>query len=269
MLTTAALFCGTLLMTQVGELKIEPGKQLPQSLTVQVGDETDRSSVKLRYLLFVPKDYKADGKKWPLMLFMHGLGECGDDDLRLVKTHGPAKIVESRAEFPFVLISPQCPPPNPWAPGKPYPKTSDEIVNLVRQAWDPDQLVQLLEHVSSKLNIDSDRVYVTGLSMGGYGTWRLVAKYPERFAAAAPICGGGDPGTMAKPLASVPIWTFHGAKDPTVPLEESQEMVDAVKRAGGDVKLTVYPEVAHNSWTQAYDNQALYDWLLAHKRKSK
>jgi predicted peptidase len=266
-ITIAAIFCGALLMTQTGDLKIEPGKQLPQSLTVKEGDKSHQSTVKLRYLLFVPRNYKADGEKWPLLLFLHGLGESSDDDLNLVKTHGPAKIVESRPDFPFVLISPQCPPPKPEHPGKPM--TQKELLDLVDDAWDPEQLIQLLDHVSSQLNIDPDRVYLTGLSMGGYGTWRLAAKHPERFAAAVPVCGGGKPEAMAKGLASVPIWAFHGAKDDAVPLKESQQMVDAVKRAGGDVKLTVYPDLAHNSWTTTYDNQAVFDWLLSHKRKSK
>jgi predicted peptidase len=267
MLTTIAVFCGALLMAQTGDLKIEPGKQVPQSLTVHSGGKTDQGEVKLRYLLFVPKDYKPNGEQWPLMLFLHGLGESSDDNLNLVKTHGPAKIVESRPDFPFVLITPQLPPPKPKQPGKPM--SQEELLDLVDEAWDPDQLVQLLDHVGSNLNIDPDRVYVTGLSMGGYGTWRLAAKYPERFAAAVPICGGGNPATMANGLARIPIWAFHGAKDDAVPLKESQQMVDAIKQAGGDVKLTVYPDLAHNSWTKTYDNPAVYDWLLSHRRKPK
>jgi predicted peptidase len=115
------------------------------------------------------------------------------------------------------------------------------------------------------LNIDRTRVYVTGLSMGGYGAWRLAATYPERFAAALPICGGGEPESMAKTLRRVPIWAFHGAKDAVVPLSETEDMVRAVRRAGGDVRLTVYPDVEHNSWAQTYDNPKIYDWLLQHR----
>ena len=248
---------------------IEPGKQLPQSVTVHVGDKAAEHDVTIRYLLFVPKDYKADGQKWPLMLFLHGLGECSNDDLNRAKIHGPAKIVDGRPDFPFVLITPQCPPPPGYDSTKPVARTSPELIDLVRRAWKPEELIQLIDHVIAKLNVDSDRAYVTGLSMGGYGTWRLAATYPDRFAAVVPICGGGNPEKMAKPLSKVPIWAFHGAKDTTVPVSESQKMVDAVRREHGDVQLTVYPDVEHNSWAPTYDNQEVYDWLLAHRRKAK
>src|SRR5262249_36386121 len=141
-------------------------------------------------------------------------------------------------------------------------------VAFARDAWRPGQLIQLVDHVMKHVSIDPERVYLTGLSMGGFGTWRLAATYPDRFAAALPICGGGDPVKMAKALSRVPVWAFHGAKDPVVPLAESQHMVDAVKRAGGDVKFTIYPEATHNSWTETYDNPAVYEWLLAHRLKS-
>jgi predicted peptidase len=126
-------------------------------------------------------------------------------------------------------------------------------------------LIQLVDHVQKQLNIDPTRVYVTGLSMGGFGTWRLVAKYPERFAAAVPICGGGEFTDMAKSLRRVPIWAFHGKLDAVVPVSKSEEMVNAVRRAGGDVRLTIYPDVEHNSWKPTYDNPEVYKWLLSHR----
>jgi predicted peptidase len=135
----------------------------------------------------------------------------------------------------------------------------------VPNAWKPEPLIRLIDHVIQHLNVDSTRVYVTGLSMGGYGTWRLVAAHPERFAAAMPICGGGQPKTMAASLRRVPIWAFHGECDHVVPLCKSQEMVDAVRRSGGDVRLTVYPDVEHNSWTVTYNNPDVYEWLLSHR----
>jgi predicted peptidase len=200
----------------------------------------------------VPAGYEAEDKKWPLMLFLHGLGECSTDDLSRVKTHGPAKIVDRRPDFPFVLVTPQCEPPQG---GK----------DDVPKAWQPEPLIKLVDHVMANLRIDPTRVYVTGLSMGGYGTWRLVAAHPERFAAGVPICGGGEPARMARALSRVPIWAFHGALDEVVPLDRSQEMVDAVRCAGGDVRLTVYPDVEHNSWAATYDNPEVYDWLLSHR----
>ena len=247
-----------LIVAQTGDaITVEPGKQLPQSVTLRVqGDDGGTREVTVRYMLFTPQDYQADGEPWPLLLFLHGLGECSDSDLDRVKIHGPAKLVESRPDFPFVLVTPQCPPPK--GEMKDVPK-----------AWQADQLIQLLDHVAKQLNIDHSRVYVTGLSMGGYGTWRLVAAYLERFAAAVPICGGGDPEKMADGLRRVPIWAFHGARDDVVPLARSQEMVDAVRRAGGDVRLTVYPDVEHDSWVKTYDNEKVYDWLLSHRRPSR
>jgi predicted peptidase len=248
-----ATFAGAWLMVQSGDsIDVEPGKQLPQSVTVRVADEDRQRDVTIRYMLFVPQGYSDDQKRWPLMLFLHGLGECSEDDLSRVKIHGPPKFVDSQPDFPFVVVAPQCLPPKGG-------------MDDVPKAWQPEPLIKLLDHVTQNLRIDRSRVYVTGLSMGGFGTWRLVAAHPERFAAAVPICGGGEPAKMAAPLSRVPIWAFHGALDQVVPLARSREMVDAVRRAGGDVRLTVYPDVEHNSWAATYENQDVYDWLLSHR----
>lgn len=253
MFTTQFALATLLLMTQTANsVVVEPGKQLPQSLTIEVQADGSTAKVSIPYLLFVPANYQPDGKPTPLLLFLHGLGESGDGDLERVKIHGPAKFVDQRPDFPFILVSPQCPKPNSF----------DEVPT----GWKPEQLIQLIDFLVKELNVDEDRIYVTGLSMGGFGTWRLVAAHPDRFAAAAPICGGGQPGEMASALARVPIWAFHGARDNVVPLKRSQEMVAAVRAAGGDARLTVYMEAAHDSWSQTYANDALYDWLLSHRR---
>jgi predicted peptidase len=266
-LLISAIYVGAMFMLQSNDdIHVEPGKQLPQSVIVRVGEGSAARDVTIRYMLFVPQGYQPKGKKWPLMLFLHGLGECSNDDLTLVKIHGPAKLVDTRPDFPFVLITPQCPPPGGYDPSKPSTLTSEQIIDLVDHAWKPDELIQLVDHVVKNLNIDREQMYVTGLSMGGYGSWRLAATYPDRFAAAVIICGGGEPEKMARSLSRVPIWAFHGEKDTTVPVSESQRMVDAVKRAGGDVRLTIYPNVQHNSWAQTYDNPEVYKWLLAHRR---
>jgi predicted peptidase len=255
MIVSFTLFLGALLMAQAADaIKVEPGKQLPQSVVIRAAhDDGTTSDLRLRYMLFVPEDYQTGGEPWPLLLFLHGYGECSDTDLDLVKIHGPAKIVESRPDFPFVLVTPQH-------------RLFAREMKMIKAAWKPDELIQLLDHVSKHCNIDAARVYVTGLSMGGYGTWRLAAAHPERIAAAVPICGGGEPETMAAGLRSVPIWAFHGAKDSIVPLSESEKMVEAVRNAGGDVRFTVYPDVEHDSWVKTYGNQAVYDWLLSHRR---
>lgn len=212
------------------------GEQTKQTL------ETS-DSVAIDYLLYLPQDYESQ-EQWPLVLFLHGAGERGND-LKLVQKHGPPKLIEAGKQFPFILVSPQCP--------------KDE-------RWEPAELTALLDEVVKTHNVDEDRIYVTGLSMGGYGTWSLAAHDPERFAAIAPICGGGDPST-AKSIAHIPAWVFHGAKDPVVPLESSEEMVEALKKAGGDPKFTIYPEAEHDSWTVTYDNPEFYEWLLKQERE--
>jgi predicted peptidase len=252
-----AILMGMFLMADAGnEITIEPGKQLPQSLTIQVGEGDTKRDVTIRYLLFVPQGYENEKKPWPMLLFLHGLGESSDTELDRVKIHGPSKIVETQPDFPFVLVTPQCPPPG------------EGMENIIK-AWKEEELIQLVDHVASKLRIDNTRIYVTGLSMGGYGTWRLAAAYPERFAAAVPICGGGEPSTMAAKLSGVPIWVFHGAKDAVVPVSESEKMVDAVGNAGGNVRFTVYADAEHNSWAPTYSNPEVYEWFLSHRKPSR
>ena len=194
------------------------------------------------YLLFLPREYETSDKAWPLILFLHGAGETGSD-LEKVKIHGPPKIVESQPEFPFIVVSPQSP----------------------RRGWNAEYLNVLLDEILSSYRVDRDRVYLTGLSMGGSGTWDLASLYPERFAAIVPICGTGDPNT-AEQLKDLPVWVFHGAKDTGVPLSRSKSMVEAFEKAGGNVRFTVYPDAGHDSWTETYANPELYRWLLQQKR---
>jgi predicted peptidase len=202
----------------------------------------------LDYLLYLPPTYADADDPWPLMLFLHGAGERGDD-VRLVAKHGPPKLVaEGTTDLPFVIVSPQC-PTNGWWAGAPQ----------------LNALEALLDHVGKQYRIDEDRIYVTGLSMGGFGTWGLAAAWPERFAALAPICGGGDPATVER-FAHVPTWVFHGARDRVVGLEASAKMVAAMRAAGADVQFTVYPEAGHDSWTETYANPRLYRWFLSHRR---
>ena len=245
MRTLAILLAGSLLMGVTERVKAaegEPGKQVACQLKVKIGEGDTARDATIRYWLFLPADYEKKDT-WPLMVFLHGAGERGDD-LEVVKKWGPPKIVAEKTDFPFVLVSPQC----------------------SRGArWSTEEIMHLTDHVAGTLKIDNRRMVITGLSMGGYGTWSIIAKYPKLFAAAAPICGGSDPATANK-IGSIPIWAFHGDKDSVVPLRRSQEMVDAVKEAGGNAKLTVYPGVNHNSWSATYANPELYKWLLSHQR---
>jgi predicted peptidase len=210
--------------------------------------------VEFRSLLYLPKDYRTvGGRRWPLLLFLHGAGERGAD-LALVARHGPPKLVAQKKEFPFIIVSPQCP---------------------LEQIWDDEALLALLDHMIARFRIDTHRVYLTGLSMGGYGTWSLGLKYPERFAAIAPVCGGGSGAdillasqTKSRALRSLAVWALHGAKDTAVPPAESKVMVAALEKAGcHDVTLTLYPHTGHDAHTETYNNPKLYEWFLQHRRK--
>ncbi len=212
----------------------------------QVFEKTVTKTVGCKYLLFLPEGYGEKQQHWPVILFLHGAGERGSD-LEKVKVHGPPKIVQSKKDFPFIVVSPQC-PENEW--------------------WSNDVLIALLDEVVDKYAVDMERIYLTGLSLGGYGTWALAAEHPKRFAAIAPVCGGGKR-FWANKLKNVPIWAFHGGKDRLVPLKETEEMVEAVRNRGGDARLTVYPDAGHDSWTVTYNNQELYDWFLKHRKKNK
>ena len=204
----------------------------------------------IKYLLFLPEDYGKAAQRWPMILFLHGMGERGDD-LEKVKMHGPPKIVQARRDFPFIVVSPQC-PEGKWWSNDPY----------------PELLIGMLDEVTARYAVDPDRVYLTGLSMGGYGSWALGCAYPGRFAALAPICGAGEP-QKACNLRDVPVWVFHGARDNIVPLKKSEEMVEALQACQGKVKFTVYPDAGHDSWTKTYDNAELYDWFLEQSKNNR
>ena len=204
----------------------------------------------LDYLLYLPPDYRADmTNRWPMILFLHGVGERGTNVWAVAK-HGMPKVVGQQTNFPFIVVSPQCP---------------------TNQAWQPDELLALLDTVERQYAVDTNRVYLTGLSMGGFGTWDLGLRHPERFAAIAPVCGGGQVVTPRvgnrDAIIRLPVWAFHGAKDPVVPLEESERMVKCLRAMEvREVKFTVYPEAKHDCWTETYANPELYQWFLQHAR---
>jgi predicted peptidase len=197
------------------------------------------------YLLYVPRDYAVDTtRQWPLVIFLHGIGERGSN-LALVKRHGLPKLIAAGRTFPFLVASPQCP---------------DDT------RWNIPALEAFIDELARIKRIDSRRIYVTGLSMGGFAAWSLAQRRPERYAAVVPICGGGDPKFAAR-LRDLPLWVFHGAKDETVPIADSAKMVAAIRVAGGAPRFTIYPEADHDSWTKTYENEELYVWLLAQGRR--
>ncbi|MGE5520872.1 MAG: prolyl oligopeptidase family serine peptidase [Candidatus Dadabacteria bacterium] len=198
-------------------------------------------SVDIKYLLYLPKHYPDDSSaKWPLVMFLHGSGESGQN-IDSVKKHGPPELVEKGKQFPFILVSPQSEVPN---------------------GWDVDYLYKLLQHIKRTLRVDNDKVYLTGLSMGGFGTWAMAMKYPQEFAAIIPVCGGGDTSTAWK-LRNIPVWCFHGAKDNVVPPINSINMVKAASLYNAGIKFTLYPEANHNSWDKTYNNDSVYTWMLS------
>jgi predicted peptidase len=222
---------------------VEAQTNSPRLQQVKHYEAEIKIKAEFNYFLFLPQGYEQDKSQlWPLMLFLHGAGDAGTNMAR-VKILGPPKIVETKPDFPFILVSPQSP---------------------VR-SWNIDMLNGLLDDVINRYRVDKDRVYLTGASMGGSGTWAFAIAHPEKFAAIAPVCGTGNPAEALK-LVGLPIWVFHGAKDPVVPLKHAQDMVDAIKAAGGNVKFTIYPEAKHDAWTQTYNDPELYTWLLQQKR---
>ena len=247
----AAVLASVLALTGCSTLP-QPTPMVQSKQTAQLLTKTRSKRINLNYLLFLPEGYAAKpSTNWPLILFLHGIGERGSDPWK-VKVHGPPKIAEKMTNFPFIVISPQCPNGEWW---------SNEILGA------------LLDEMIAKYQVDTNRLYLTGLSMGGFGAWNLALEFPQRFAAVAPVCGGGNPyypnaydARRKAVLKSLPFWVFHGDKDPSVALEESERMVKALKKFGCDVKFTVYPGVGHDCWTQTYNNPQLYEWFLEHKR---
>jgi predicted peptidase len=208
----------------------------------------DADGKEAKYVLFVPDDYKANGDKaYPVILFLHGSGETGEDGKKQVGTGlGPAirKQEEAGKHFPFFAVFPQA-HKRPWSADSSAGKLA----------------IAILDEVEKEYKIDKNRQYLTGLSMGGMGTWSIAEKYPDRWAAIVPVCGFGDPAKV-KDLKDVPCWAFHGDADPAVNIDKERKTIDALKEAGGKPKFTVYPGVGHNSWDKAYATPELYQWLL-------
>jgi predicted peptidase len=195
----------------------------------------------VNYLLYVPPDSRRPGQGWPLILFLHGSEQRGDDP-SVLESLPILAFAEENPDFPFVAVVPQCP----------------RYLH-----WSPVMLKEMLDVVEAAVLVDRSKVYLTGFSMGGYGVWQTAAAYPGVFAAIAPVCGPSDL-PDAPLLAAMPVWAFHGALDQNVPLSESQKMVDALGRAGGKTRLTVYPDASHDCWDLTYRDSRLYLWFLAH-----
>lgn len=214
--------------------------QHPHTLETQI-----TKTVRLNYLLHLPRDYDR-ARAFPLILFLHGSGERGND-LAHIKRFGIPRMLEMRDDFPFIVVSPQCPAESDWG------------VLM-------DDLTALLDHITKNFAVDLARVYLTGLSMGGRGAYQLAFSAPHRFAALVAISARRPdvlrPTDRVIALKHLPIWIFHGAQDSRVPVNESIEIERALRECGGNVRLTIYPDAGHDAWTRTYENPKLYDWLL-------
>ena len=203
-------------------------------------------TVGYRYLLALPEGYEADtSRQWPLLVFLHGAGERGDN-LEVLKKHGPPRLIAEGKDLGMIVVSPQC---------------------RAGQLWDPLAVKALTDDIAATFRVDHNRIYLSGLSMGGFGTWETAIEFPDTYAALVPICGGaGVRWLLAERIKSVPVWIFHGAKDTVVEPEQSQRMADMLKRVGAPVKFTLYPDASHDSWTPAYNDPELWSWLLKQRR---
>lgn len=198
-----------------------------------------------KYLVALPEGYE-DGSadEFPLVVFLHGAGERGTD-LELLKKHGPPKLVAAGKKLPAIVACPQVPE---------------------GETWNEHGVKALVDELKKSYRVDGSRVYLTGISMGGFGTWATILEYPDVFAAAAPICGGPGIGMLKfNRISKLPIWMFHGDADSVVPVEFTTTAASRLKN--DHVKMTIYPGVGHDSWTQTYDNQEFWDWLFAQRKQ--
>ena len=221
----------------------------------------------LPYRFYSPQNLKK-GKRYPLVIFLHGAGERGIDNRSQFQRFNPVMFWE---KYPCFVIAPECPAKTPkttyaesvWV-DTPYGAGMHHM--NIEPTWPMQLAMSLIQQIIKENQIDTDRVYVTGLSMGGFATWEILQREGKLFAAAMPICGGADLDYASK-LVGIPLWVFHGGDDHTVPVARSRDMVNAIKKAGGNPKYTEYPGVDHDSWTQTYGNSKVWDWLFKQVRK--
>lgn len=252
-MTARLVVASVLLACVAGAAPHEPDERFRKMTYVSPSGET------LPYRLFVP-DTNTPDTRYPLVVFLHGGRGTGTDNVsQISETCYSGSHVwirsEVQAQHPAFVLAPQLPPGERW--GAP---SSRELSTYGALA------VELVQKLQREFPIDRDRTYLTGQSLGGWGTWDLIAKRPALFAAAIPVCGGGNPGT-ASTMKDMAIWAFHGEKDEQISVERSRAMVKALEAAGVDVRYTEYPSAGHAIWDQAYDEDGLTDWLFAQRRQ--
>lgn len=225
----------------------------------QVGGKT------LPYLLLRPADYQPDSsKKYPLLIFLHGAGERGNDN-RAQITHGKDFLLAAAKQHGCFVIAPQCPRNARWVE---VDWSARSHLMSEKPSVPMGLLLDLLPKIRDEFAIDADRIYVMGLSMGGYGAWDMIQRHPDLLAVAVPICGGGD-ATKVERIARLPVWAFHGNQDPIVPTSRSHDMIEAMRKAGGSPRYTESPGVGHDVWGVAFGDPELAKWLFAQSRGKK
>jgi predicted peptidase len=227
----------------------------------------DAAGKKLPYRIMQPEGYSADGTaQYPLVVFLHGAGERGTDNVKQL-VHGTKEFAkpESRKKYPCFVIAPQCPEGKRWVEVE---WTLPSHQQLPEDSESAKLTLELISALQKEFRIDPKRLYITGLSMGGFGTWDLVTRHPDMWAAAVPVCAGGDEATADK-ISKLPVWAFHGDKDTVVIPARSRNMIAAMKKTGGKPLYTEYPNVGHNSWDAAYADPKMMEWLFSQKRGDK
>ncbi len=226
-------------------------------------------TLNLPYRLYVPKDYTPT-QQYPLILFLHGSGERGNDNCAQLKhAIGQMFADPSSPVYQCIVVAPQCPADSKWVEVADWTQQTQYSTDEISESAPLRAVVSLLEQLKTEYSVDADRIYASGLSMGGYGTWDLLVRHTDLFAAGIPVCGGADY-RYAERLKNVPIYTFHGLKDPTVPYIGTERMVQAIRAAGGtQITYIPYPDGDHAIWETAFATDGLFDWLLAQKRSAR
>ncbi len=222
------------------------------------------------YRILKPVDFDPS-KTYPLHIFLHGAGERGDDN-KAQLIHGSDLFIEQSTNYPAIVIFPQCPTDDTWAQQE-YSRNYKKDINVFKfpkqsePTWAMSTVMALIDEYVQRGNVDTTRMYLSGLSMGGMGTFELLARRPELFAAATPICGGGNPKTVSEWATETPVWIFHGKEDKVVPPIYSKIMYKAVLKTGATPKLTLYDHVGHNSWGPAFAEKEFFPWIYKQKRR--
>jgi len=203
-----------------------------------------KPAIKCNYLLYLPEGYNNSDQNFPLLVYLHGKSHRGND-LNKLKGYGLPRLIDKGNNYAFIIASPQCPDTTYWA----------------RVNW----FDSLYSDLTSKYRIDPNRIYLTGISMGGYGSWQAALDFPDRFAAIVPLCGGCSDSTDLCSIKDLPVWTFHGTKDNIVPIHETEYIVERLKKCGSNVRFTRIENAGHDI-TSEFENKEIYDWLIQQKK---